>query len=140
MNLSMEYKERIAGKLENTWTRHIFNTLINCNNQYKFSFTEEMINTLKSKDNVIIYGAGNMFKDVLQLINENGLHVFRVAVSDYNNNSKALYGHKVYLIEELEEHAKTSCVLIAVKKKYHEEIKKIMGYGFETYVCLDVTI
>ena len=99
-----------------------------------------MINTLKSKDNVIIYGAGNMFKDVLQLINENGLHVFRVAVSDYNNNPKALYGHKVYLIEELEEHAKTSCVLIAVIKKYHEEIKKIMGYGFETYVCLDVTI
>lgn len=141
MNLSVEEKDRIAGKLENTWARHIFNTLINSNSKYQFKFTEEMINTLKSKDNVIIYGAGNMFMNVLQLVNENGLHVFGVAVSDYNNNPKALYGHKVYLIEELEEHAKTSCVLIAVKKKYHEEIiKKIMGYGFETYVCLDVTI
>ena len=124
MNLFMEDKERIAGKLENTWARHIFNTLINSNSKYQFKFTEEMINTLKSKDSVIIYGAGNMFMNVLRLVNENGLHVFGVAVSDYNNNPKALYGHKVYLIEELEEHAKTSCVLIAVKKKYHEEIIK----------------
>ena len=141
MNLSVEEKDRIAGKLENTWARHIFNTLINSNSKYQFKFTEEMINTLISKDSVIIYGAGNMFMNVLQLVNENGLNVVGVAVSDYNNNPKALYGHKVYVIEDLEDYAKTSCVLIAVKKKYHEEIiNKIKKYGFETYVCLDVTI
>ena len=54
MNLFMVDKESIAGKLENTWARHIFNTLINSNSKYQFKFTEEMINTLKSKDSVII--------------------------------------------------------------------------------------
>lgn len=141
INISIEEKKRIASKLENTWTRHVFNTMINCNNDYRFTLTDEMLKTLKSKDSIIIYGAGNMFKYVLQLVNENELNVVGVAVSDYNNNPKVLYGHRVYIIEDLENYAKNTCVLIAVKKKYHEEIiKKIKKYGFETYVCLDVAV
>lgn len=72
---------------------------------------------------IIIYGAGVIAKEVLELLNQNGKPLYCFAVSDRAvNTSSYIMGHPVVDIKDLTVYKKDALVLIGASPKYQPEI------------------
>lgn len=136
-NLSYEENSTILEKLEDIFSKHIFSILSNSRKSEEIILSDKEINLLKQNKNVILYGAGNIVGDMLQLINKYGLILQGIAVSSKKNNPSVLYGHRVYEIMDLVPYAKQCIVLVAVKRKYYQEIRDLLEkLGFKKRIFL----
>ncbi len=86
---------------------------------------------------IILYGAGAVCKDVINLLDQIGISRFMIAVTQKPGEKKYVMGNPVYGIEELKDKADTAAVILAVTKRYQptmiENLKKL---GFKNYYCI----
>lgn len=90
----------------------------------------------KKPEKIIVYGAGRVAKTVIYLLEEKGIEIDKVAVSDVTANGKMLYGYEIYQIDELAGDKKDALVLIAVQKENSDMLDRVKDLGFEQIVPL----
>jgi len=88
------------------------------------SIEKDKLNVIKQYKNVIIYGAGVVARDVLEILDKNEIGILGFAVTEKEGNPKYVMGLPVYKIDELVEYKEEAIVLLAVVSKYHESILK----------------
>lgn len=139
-NLSAENADKIQGMLEDGFSKHIFYTFLN-KGSYDVKFSKKDLDNLKNSDINIIYGAGYASKDVLNVLGENQIEVYGVAVGDVTKNPKSLFGYRVYDISQFESVRDRAVVIVTANKKYREEIEEmLLTKGFKNNIFLDIEI
>ena len=101
-------------------------------NYYLGELDRKTIDIIENSEEIIIYGAGNVAKEFLNLVNKLEKRVIAYAVSKGSkNNPKALYGVPIVEIEELLEYKKTALVVIAVvESKKQGILDRLNELGF----------
>lgn len=101
-------------------------------NYYLGKLDRKKIDIIENNKEIIIYGAGNVAKELLNLINKLEKRVIAYAVSKGSkNNPKALYGVPILEIEELLEYKKTALVVVAVvESKKQGILDRLNELGF----------
>ena len=93
-------------------------------------FSDEVVQRIKEAENIIVYGAGIISREVSSDLHENGIEKYYIAVSSAQEE-KYIYGNKVRQIDELLELKDNSLVLVSLSKKYHDEVNdKLNKLGF----------
>lgn len=95
--------------------------------KYRFSFTDEQCDILKSFEHVLVYGAGKIAKIVISELVKHGINDFDVVVSSIGDNDEKIYNYPVRLVSELD-YPKNKCiVIVAVGEKLVQEIKAMVA-------------
>lgn len=104
--------------------QHLFKVLF-ANEQIPRYYTslEGKINQIKGYEVVVVYGAGVVAKETLEVLRENGVEVHSVAVSAFDDNPLQIKGIPVRLIDDLADLSNKAIVLIAVTPKYQQDIE-----------------
>lgn len=137
-SLSYEDEELIKEKLEDEFSRHIFNNLC-MKSELLSDFTEEEKDKMKQSDIIMLYGAGYATGNVIDLLNKYSIEIKGVVVSDKTKNPKAVYGHRVYGLEEIRNFEKEMLVVVTTIERYHETIRKSLNeLGFYNTIFLKV--
>ncbi len=140
-NLRTQQLLKFQEKFQDPFSNHVFQLLTQSQSGAKYEFFKEDVSVLREKKRVIIYGAGNAVRSVLDLVNRYEIVVQAIAVSSKKNNPDVLYGYCVREIAELTDYTDECVVIVALKKKYHDEVgKRLKELGFSEYVFLDVEI
>ena len=93
---------------------------------------EDKINIMKRHDNVIIYGAGVVAREVIGFLDRYNIGILGCAVSDKNGNADYVLGNKVYQINDLMQFIHNSLVIIATTKRYYFDInEQLIKLGFK---------
>lgn len=93
--------------------------------------TREKLERLKNAEKVIVYGAGVVAVETVKILQESGINIYAIAVSDTNKNVKSLCGIKVRDIIELQEYRSAEIIIASTLKPYICEIEenlKAMGF------------
>lgn len=84
---------------------------------------------------LVIYGAGRMAGNLLELMETAGIPVTAFCVSDKRNNKKYFAEKKVYGIEELPFGKDEICILFGVNSKYNQALAdNCRKYLFKNYI------
>ncbi len=90
-----------------------------------------VIKEIKEYPEIIIYGAGAVCRDVIRLLGRERIDRFNIAVTELNDEKKYVMGNQVHEISDYLDVADSALVLIAVTKKYQEEIiNNLKDMGF----------
>lgn len=95
---------------------------------------KKLVKQLRLFDEVIIYGAGNIGKLMLNLLiyNEDPINVICFAVTAKSENMDVVLGKPVREIGELSEYKDTAAVLIGTTEVYQDEIAvTLRNFGFK---------
>lgn len=118
--------------------RKIYQLLKNEKKKY-LTLSSNNIRELLNAQHIIVYGAGRGAIDIIQTLQEIGLKIQAVAVSDTTVNARSICGIGVKNISELVEYRKNAAIVIGVTSKYSEEIeKKLKELGFDNVVRPDL--
>ena len=99
---------------------------------------ENKLQQLKKAKKVIIYGAGNVGSETIELLTQNKIKISAIAVTTTNNNASSIQGYKIKCISELTKWNKEAVVLIAAVERHHKSIlSELQRYGFEKVITLD---
>ncbi|MDE6845117.1 MAG: glycosyltransferase [Lachnospiraceae bacterium] len=141
LNLSASDKQDVEKGLETAFAKYIFRILQQETKIYGIEFSEEILTRIRQKSHVIIYGAGYVSKEIIELLQKYGIEIAGFAVTKRNEAQRSMYGHHIYEIQELKAYKDDAIVLIAANKIYNQEIEGILEkHGFRDYVCLNVEI
>lgn len=102
--------------------------------QQEIMVKKRLVEQLRLFDDVIIYGAGNIGRLMLNLLiyNENPVHVLCFAVTAKSENMDVVLGKPVKEIGELSEYKDTAAVLIGTTEIYQDEIADTLkNFGFK---------
>ena len=89
------------------------------------------------KKNIIVYGAGEVAREVINCCDLNDIPIMGVAVSDVQNNRKSLMGNPVRELSDYENIKEECLVIIAVSSKFSSEIEEYLKkQGFKNYIKL----
>lgn len=100
----------------------------------------KMDHVLENYQQVIIYGAGIVGQRAYNLLKEGrrNIKVKYFAVTEAEGNPERLFGVPVKRIDELKKYGETALFIIAVGKKYIQEVEELLkARGFSHYVILD---
>lgn len=99
----------------------------------------EKSKVVKYNENIVIYGAGAVGGRVLSLLNHYDVGIIGFAVSRRNDvMPKYIMGNKVFEIEELRHLTKTSLIVVAVTRRYQQEILSYLNQlEFENIMIID---
>lgn len=139
--LTLGEKKEILKRMNSPFSENVFRLL--CTNLYTYELNMDanMLERIRNKKHVIIYGAGYASKDMLQFFHENEIEMLGFAVSRRKNGEKTLFGHHIYEISELRSYADDSIVVVAANKKYKNEIRATLDeFGFKDCIYLDIEI
>jgi len=101
-------------------------------------FTAKQIAEIAKSDKIIVYGAGIMALSAISKLKNLEVDIWKVAVTSKKNNPETLLDIDVKEIAELQEYCEEALVLIAVRKKFTEEIQRIVKeLGFAKIITLD---
>ena len=81
-------------------------------------------NCRQSENKIIIYGAGDFGRAVLDRLMQTNRDVFCFAVSKREHNPYSIWGVPVIVIKNLEEYYDTADFIIAVREKLQPEIRQ----------------
>lgn len=99
--------------------------------------TDEVIDTIRSYKNVIIYGAKDIAQEVRYVLEKHGICNYLFAVSD-NRHETDVAGRKIHNIDELRDKREDSIVLIAVSKRNQAAVKeKLETTGFQNIFVVE---
>ncbi len=98
----------------------------------------EHLEYIKSFRYVILYGAGDIGRSILEILDFYDIPIYGIAVTMAWGNKKSLMGNRIRQIEEYRGINKEEClVIIAVTEKYYMDVfKKVQDCGFTK--CLKV--
>lgn len=120
--------------------KYMFNQFIELmeNQEICKTIEKNKLKVIKSFKNIIIYGAGVVARDVLNLLDKNQIGIYGLAISERSCNSpQYIMGHKVFQIDELKSLKQDSLVLVAVTKKHQNSIiKNLEELNFEHIMCV----
>lgn len=101
----------------------------------RVSFTEEQLEKIKNSKNVIVYGAGDVAREVISYLDLQDVAITGVAVSDASKNRNSLMGNYIRPLSAYENIKDDCLVIIAVISKYAGEIKvNLENQGFMNYI------
>lgn len=92
----------------------------------KRTFSPEDLRKLKESPYIILYGAGHMAIEILDVLEDEGIAVTAVAVTSLAGNPAYLRGMKICNIDELSEH-RDADVILGVSDKFADEIKDLLA-------------
>lgn len=90
----------------------------------------------KKPEKIIIYGAGQVARTVIYLLEEKGIAVNKVAVTNIAVNKKYLYGYEINQIDELVTDKTDALVFIAVQSENLDMLYNAKRLGFKNIVPL----
>ena len=95
---------------------------------YIRDLTADQYMRIKSTDNIYVYGAGTIARELAEILNRMEKRILAYVVSDYTSwNPKALWGVPVVRLGELKNKDKDACVIIATLPRYHDDIKNLLA-------------
>lgn len=98
-------------------------------------YIEEQIETIRNAEYIILYGAGDIAKEVLESLNRYDIAIDGIAVSDVSNSRKSLLGNKVRAITEYIDKKEDSLIIIATSPQFCLEIREnLIRLGFVHYL------
>ena len=101
----------------------------------KLLFDAKQIKTMVESEYVIIYGAGITAVDAIFELNNLGIGIHSIAVSNKKNNPEELFGIKVREITEMLSLKEKARVIVAVKPQFMMEIKEnLVQLGFKNII------
>lgn len=101
-------------------------------NEIRPLFNAEQIKQIAIAEYVIVYGAGYIAEETVEFLIKFGVSVESVAVTSKNHNPSNVMGIEVWEITELKEYADRAIVIVAVTKKFVQEICSYLeeqGFG-----------
>jgi glycosyltransferase involved in cell wall biosynthesis len=98
----------------------------NINSRINQYINEDKIKQIRDYKSIIIYGAGIVAREVINVLDKNNIGVLGFAVSDNERNPDYIMGNKVYLIDDLLKYKDESLVIIATTPKYYNDITKML--------------
>lgn len=138
--LSYEGCEEIKQYFDDDFSRHLVKTLIS-DMSYDIRLSLEQADMINRAKRILLYGAGYLTYDVLQVISRMQADIMGIAVTKLENNPKSLFGHHVYEIAELQEYSEETLVIVAANKKYNPIIEQTLEYyGFHDYIFLNADL
>ena len=99
------------------------------------SLSDDNINQLKNKNNIVVYGAGRGAISVIKQLKENNIDVKMVAVSDKNRDLQNICGINVCEFQEIINKTNYTYVL-AVTEKFRKEIIEYIN----TFAITDIIV
>lgn len=123
----------------NSITNHLFKLFVSNVQEGRIctQIEKNKMEIIKEYKNVIIYGAGVVARDVLEILDRNEVGIFGFAVSNIISNRKYIMGTKVYCIDELIDYRNDAIVLISVIPKHHKSIlEKLEELSFKNVMLM----
>lgn len=113
-------------------------TLIQPDYQYINNVVDrDMQKKLSKADYIFVYGAGIIADEVIRLLEGNGQKIEGVIVSKREIGQSSYKGYFIYEMEEIKKYQGEIVVVLALSRKYHNEIKKkIEKAGYAWYDAL----
>lgn len=140
-NLSADERSKIEHRLETEFAKHIFHMLQQNKHTYGIVFNKDILQQIRKKAFVIIYGAGYASEEIIELLHKHEIEILGFAVTKRREGQKCIYGHHVYEIQELVQYKDNAIILVASNKIYNQEIQNILNtYEFQDYIFLNVEI
>lgn len=97
-------------------------------------FTPEQLRAAARKK-IIVYGAGDIAREVIELLDRKDLAIYGVAVSVGNTGRKSLMGNRVLTIDQYLEVKDESLVIIGTSPRFYTEIEEeLQKFGFLHYI------
>ncbi len=87
----------------------------------------ERVETIRRAAYVLVYGAGEIAREVIETLNRYDIAVDRVVVSDKTGSRSSILGNRVYEITECIEESKAGLVIIATDVRYYPEIERTLS-------------
>ncbi len=104
----------------------------------KKSFTEKELVNINKYKSVLVYGAGAVAIEVLQLLEENRIFAKGVVVTQKTINEDTIMGYKVEQIDEWVGEKENVLVIVAVsKKKQPEIVENLQRIQFKNILCIE---
>lgn len=102
------------------------------------SLSREKIDVISQAKEVMIYGAGNVARDIVNLLDNLDIQIVCYVVSDYSNTDpKSIYGVPVKRVDEVPKSRRNSLVLIAtMPNKYANIIDSLTKNRYTNYMCV----
>ena len=139
-NLSKDELENIEKAIKEDFSKYIFYELKNATIEDDLVLDDSITQILEKINSVILYGAGNITKNILKILNFYGIELEAIIVTNRENNPENMYGHKIYQIDELHESQKKEYVLVPLKRRYLDEVKlNLEKNGFKNIICIDIS-
>lgn len=132
---SIDYNDAI--EQERVLLGHLYNLIaLNGVDEKKYRpFITELMEMKNSYKHLIIYGAGQIAKDVIMLFDKNNIFISKIVVSKQSKEKSYLYGHRIYEIDELKSKPEESLIVIATGKQYSQVIEaNIKKRGYTNYI------
>ena len=134
-----EYKQLSIGKPE---VQFFYDILISMEHEpiwNYINFQEDDLKYMKSFDNRIIYGAGNVATEIVQYMEYHQMKITAIAVSDVKSNVKHVSVYEVKGIDTLLEYKDDGLVIVAVVKRNQPPIKEYLEkLGFSNVFFVDI--
>lgn len=103
------------------------------------TLSDDKIKLLKTAAHIIVFGAGRVAVDVLQLCMKENIKVDAIGVSSMEGNVQSIYGIQVHPMQELVGYKNTAYVVIGVSKKYYSRVREYLkNLGYCKLIAIDI--
>lgn len=115
--------------------------LMGDNSRYRMvELKTDELEIIKKYKKRIIYGAGRVAREVINLLESLYIEIEAIAVSSAANNAEQLGKYKIYQIEELIKMREDVLIIVAVANKYQEAIQeKLLSLQFKNIMLIDTS-
>lgn len=97
----------------------------------------KVIEEIKQFPRLLIYGAGAVCRDVIEVLSREEIDRFDIVVSDTKGKSQYVMGNLVHGISEYKEQADAAFVLVSATRKHCDEmVRQLKSLGFAHYACV----
>lgn len=104
------------------------------NSLYIRELTEMEIVALQQNENIYIYGAGSIARDVITMLEKENFLISGVVVTRKTENEKVCMGYPVIDVHEMQKRRGKGIVVLALARKWHPEIIKILEKNEMEYI------
>ena len=101
----------------------------------RLCISPEQVEKIRQYQYVILYGAGDIARSTIEILDQYDIAVYGIAVSDLHGNKKSLLGNPIRELQEYHEIREKSLVLIGTIPRYYPEIRKqLQEKGFPEWM------
>lgn len=104
----------------------------------KYCYLEEKdIDLLKKYHDITIYGAGTVAKEIIQILQENGIKYNNIVVSDNTKGPRYIDGYEILNIKDIIEKKNETIIIVAMLSKHWKNVKyNLDSMGFKNIMFI----